>query len=369
LPVIDPSCYDEIIESLKEKDMTISEDMRRRAAGKVFEHTAYYDSVISKYFREIDDIEFPESLTLPMKKQQVLRYGENPFQKAALYGDFSKIFTQVHGKELSYNNIIDIDSAAKIIIEFEKPTFAIIKHTNPCGVGVADNLKDAYDKAFATDTVSPFGGIFAMNRKVEIDTAEKIHGIFSEVLIAPEYSDEALELLMKKKARRIIVADFDNLRAALINDVRSVTGGFLFQNTDTQLEQPEDWKVVSKRQPTPEEIESLLFSWIIAKHVKSNSIVYTRADRTLAIGAGQMSRVDSARIAAEKAKIMGLDLTASTVASDAFFPFADGLEQCVEAGATAVIEPGGSVRDEEVIKAADEKGIALVFTGNRHFKH
>ena len=368
-PVVNPKHYEKIITLLKERGNTLPEIFRAELAGEVFCHTGHYDGLISGYMTSYNKVEFPKQICLPMKTEQKLRYGENPHQNAMLYGSFSDIFKQLHGKELSYNNIIDIDAAAKLIVEFDETALAIIKHTNPCGVATANTLSEAYHKAFATDTASPFGGIIAMNRPVDIETAKTIHDIFTEVLIAPEFSDEAIELLSKKKNRRIIVADIGVLRNALKYDIKSVTGGFLMQSTDTMLVDEAKMRVATKRQPTDEEMKSLMFGWKVCKHIKSNAILYTAHDRTLAVGAGQMSRVDSSRIAVEKAKLMGLDLKGSTVASDAFFPFADGLLQAVEAGATAVIQPGGSVRDEEVIAAADENNIAMVFTGLRHFRH
>lgn len=367
-PVIDPSRYEEILEMLR-KDGTINPEYRLKLAADVFTHTAYYDTLISNYLQKLTEDKEPVKFSIAMKKIQDLRYGENPHQEAALYGEFSDIFKQVHGKELSYNNIIDIDSAAKLILEFEETTVAIIKHTNPCGVGTADTLTEAWDKAFATDTVSPFGGIITVNRPVDKEFAEKVHSIFTELIIAPEFSDEALEVLKKKRDRRLIAADYDKLREHLDYDLKSVTGGFLRQQTDTKLLDEEKLRVVTKRQPSDEEMKALMFGWKVCKHVKSNSIVFTSHDRTLGIGAGQMSRVDSARIAVDKSKLMGLDLKGSVCASDAFFPFADGVEQAAEAGATAVIQPGGSIRDEEVIAAADKLGMAMVFTGMRHFKH
>jgi phosphoribosylaminoimidazolecarboxamide formyltransferase/IMP cyclohydrolase len=368
-PIVNPDRYNEVILMMKDNNNCINEKFREILSGEVFEHTAYYDSIISKYFRDYNKIEFPNKLTIAMPLEQSLRYGENPHQKSMLYGNFHQIFNKLHGKELSNNNIIDIDSAAKLIIEFDEPTVAIIKHTNPCGVGTGENLIDAYNKAFATDNVSAFGGIVAMNRTVDKATAETIHSLFTEVLIAPEFTEEALEILQKKKDRRLITANYETLKKNINYDLKSVVGGYLLQTSDNQLYDETNMRVVTKRKPTDEEMKSLMFAWIICKHVKSNAIIYTSYDRTLGIGAGQMSRVDSSRIAVEKAKLMGLDLKGSTVASDAFFPFADGVLQAVGAGATAVIQPGGSVRDEEVIAAADENNIAMVFTGLRHFKH
>lgn len=368
-PVVNPEKYDKIIELLKERDNTLPEIFRAELASDVFCHTAHYDGIISGYLTSYNQIEFPQQICLPMTTEQVLRYGENPHQKATLYGNFSKLFKQLHGKELSYNNIIDIDAASKLILEFQETAFAIIKHTNPSGVAIGATLSEAYNKAFATDNVSPYGGIFAMNRTCDLETAKTIHDIFAEVLIAPEYTEEALELLTKKKMRRIMQIDYDLFRNSINFDIKSVTGGFLMQGADDLLVDEAKLRVVTKRQPTKEEMGSLMFGWKVCKHVKSNAIIYTSDDRTLAVGAGQMSRVDSARIAIEKAGKMGIDLKGSTVASDAFFPFADGVLYAVDAGATAIIQPGGSVRDEEVIAAADENNLAMVFTGARHFRH
>ena len=367
-PVVNPDRYPALIEFLK-KDGCIPESFRLELASDVFTHTSYYDALISGYLRGKINAAVPDEFAVPLKKSQHLRYGENPHQNAGLYGNFSGIFRQQHGKELSYNNIMDIDAASKLILEFDEPTVAIIKHTNPCGVASAANLKDAYEKAFATDKVSPFGGIIAVNRPLDIETAETVHALFTELIIAPAFSDDALALLMKKKDRRLIIADYDALRRSLGYDIKSVAGGYLMQGSDTQLLNNEALKIVTKQQPSDKEFEALLFAWKVCKHVKSNSIVYATHNRTLGIGAGQMSRVDSARIAMEKAKMMELDLKGSVVASDAFFPFADGVMYAVDAGATAIIQPGGSVRDAEVIAAADEHGISMVFTGMRHFRH
>ncbi len=367
--IVNPSRYDEVIKVLKNNDNTVPLSLRKALACEVFELTSYYDSIIAEYFLQSSNKIFPQKRGIGLNLIQKLRYGENPHQEAGLYGKFDEIFEKLHGKELSYNNILDIDSAARLIIEFNDPTFVIIKHTNPCGVGSAENLIDAYDKAFATDTVSPFGGIFVVNRTFDLEIAEKVHQIFSEVIIAPDFTEDALELLRTKKDRRLIKMNNDKLKQHLKYDLRSVVGGYLVQNTDLLLIQESNLRVVTKRVPTEDEMKALMFAWKVAKHVKSNSIVFAKSDRTLGIGAGQMSRVDSARIAVQKAKMMGLDLQYSAVASDAFFPFADGLLQVIEAGATAVIQPGGSVRDEEVIRAADENNIAMVFTGMRHFRH
>lgn len=368
LPVTSPEQYAEVIGSLKEKNLTISIEMRKRFAASVFATTSYYDTLISNRFLNTGE-EYASKFSLPFRKIQSLRYGENPHQRAALYGEFDKIFRQIHGKELSYNNILDIDAGARIIREFDEPTFVIIKHTNPCGVATSSNICEAYDLAFATDTVSPFGGIFVVNREIDKETAQKIHSIFSEVIIAPSYTNEALELLCTKRDRRLISIDIDSVGNYYKYDMKSVVGAYLMQDSDKNLVEESNLKCVTKRQPTDEEWKSLMFGWKVCKHVKSNAIVYSGANRTLGIGAGQMSRVDSSRIAVEKAKMMGLDLKGSTVASDAFFPFADGVIEAVNAGSTAVIQPGGSVRDEEVIKAADDNNISMIFTGMRHFRH
>ena len=369
-PVVNPDKYQQIIDMMKQNNNALSEDYRCTLAGEVFRHTAYYDSLIAGYFRKYNNEAFPEKSAIPMKSIQSLRYGENPHQSAKLYGNhFNKVFKQLHGKELSYNNILDIDSISRMILEFDAPTAAIVKHTNPCGVGTADNLLTAYQRAFATDTVSPYGGIIAFNRNLDISTVEEINKIFSEVIIAPSIDEDALELLRKRKDRRLIIADFETMRKVLEVEVKSVAGGFLVQQTDTKMITENDLKIVTKRKPTEDEIKAMLFGWKVVKHVKSNAIVYSAAQNTLGIGCGQMSRVDSARIAAEKAKEMGLDLQNCAVASDAFFPFADAVLQAVSVGATCVIQPGGSIRDEEVIAAADEHNLAMVFTGNRHFKH
>ncbi|MBS1561407.1 MAG: bifunctional phosphoribosylaminoimidazolecarboxamide formyltransferase/IMP cyclohydrolase [Bacteroidetes bacterium] len=366
--IVNPSHYASIIEMLKQGGM-VDASMRELLAMEAYSHTARYDALISQYFAARNSITFPHETALPLITDQSLRYGENPHQKAVLYGSFSKIFTQLHGKELSYNNIMDIDAATRVVMEFAEPTCVIVKHNNPCGVGSGSDLVDAYRKAFATDTVSPFGGIIAMNRPVDATMAQEIHSLFAEVLIAPSYSDEALAILQKKKDRRLMTVDYEQLAALSGVDIRAVAGGFLLQTPDDQLLDEQALRVVTERQPTEEERAAMMYAWRIAKHVKSNAIVYASADRSLAIGAGQMSRVDSARIAVRKAQDAGIDLSGCAVASDAFFPFADGLLQAAEAGAVCVIQPGGSVRDEEVIAAANEQGLTMMFTGMRHFRH
>lgn len=367
--VVNPKNYHGLLEQLQHNGC-LNLAFRKQLAGEAFAHTAYYDAMISRWFAEQQGIAFPDMLNLSFAKDQSLRYGENPHQHAALYGSFSAVFTQLHGKELSYNNIMDIDAASRIALEFDDPVTVIVKHNNPCGVGIGETLSEAYHKAFATDTVSPFGGILAFNREIDLPTAETIHALFAEVLIAPSFSDEALALLTKKKDRRLLLCNYDALKEAITgNHIRSVAGGLLIQNEDAQLLNDDAVHIVTDRHPTEEESKAMYFAWRIAKHVKSNAIVYASSDRTLAIGAGQMSRLDSARIAVKKAQDAGIDLKGCAVASDAFFPFADGMLQAVEAGAMAVIQPGGSVRDAEVISAANEHQVTMMLTGMRHFRH
>ena len=297
-----------------------------------------------------------------------MRYGENPHQKAALYGTFHEHYRQLQGKELSYNNILDITAATYLIGEFERPTVAILKHTNPCGLGSADTLAAAWEKAYATDRQAPLGGVIIVNRTMDGALAAQIADIFTEVIIAPRFGDDALAILGKKKNLRLMVAN-EGMGADALQEVRSVVGGVLVQDRDRTLGDRAKFRVVTKRQPTPAEWDAMLFGWKVCKHVKSNAIVYCRGEQTLGIGAGQMARVDSSRIAVWKAKEAGLDLKGSVVVSEALFPFADGLIAAADAGATAAIQPGGSVRDDEVVKAADERGMAMVFTGIRHFRH
>jgi len=367
--VCDPSDYAEVLRQLQESGETTPE-LRRRLAAKVFRTTGYYDSLIANYLAAAtaDPDPLPDTFALPLRKAQTLRYGENPHQKAALYGPFADRFEQLHGKELSYNNILDLTAAHDLILEFEAPTVAILKHTNPCGVGCAPRLRDAWDKAFATDRQAPFGGIIAVNRPLDGDCAEAIAEIFSEVIIAPDFEPAALDRLRAKKNLRLLkYAHAAPAPAGL--QFRSVTGGVLAQERDSAITAMEKWRPVTKRRPTDLELEALWLAWRVVKHVKSNAIVYAAADRTLGIGAGQMSRVDSSKIAIWKAGEAGLSVTGSVVASDAFFPFPDGPIAAAEAGATAIIQPGGSVRDNEVIAACDERNVAMVFTGMRHFRH
>ncbi len=370
--IVDWADYATVAEMIKGAGETTLE-LRRTLAAKVYARTAAYDAAIAGHLtKEFSGGEaLPAALALSAKRAQPLRYGENPHQKAALYGQFHDYFRQLHGKELSYNNILDLTAAAALISEFngDEPTLAILKHTNPCGVGQAANLRDAWDKAFATDRQAPFGGIIAANRPLDGACAEAIAEIFSEVIVAPGFTAEALDILQKKKNLRLLEV-VKPLASSAPWDIRSVGGNsFLLQERDLKVTTSADLKVATKRSPSEGELKAMLFGWRVVKHVKSNAIVYCAADRTLGIGAGQMSRVDSSRIAVWKAREAGLSLKGSVVCSDAFFPFADGLIAAAEAGATAAVQPGGSMRDNEVVAAADERGVAMAFTGARHFRH
>jgi phosphoribosylaminoimidazolecarboxamide formyltransferase / IMP cyclohydrolase len=371
--VCDPADYQPVLAAMAKPAELPA--LRRKLALKVFARTASYDAAIARYLegQQMEpDLEalsgLPATYSLSLKKAQSLRYGENPHQQAALYGTFHEHFQQLQGKELSYNNILDITSATYLIGEFERPTVAILKHTNPCGVASADTLLEAWEKAYATDKQAPFGGIIVVNQTMNGDLARIIAEIFTEVIIAPRFSDEALLVFGKKKNLRLMIAK-EGLGADALQEVRSVIGGVLVQDRDRTLGNVKEFRVVTKRQPTAEEWAAMMFGWKVGKHVKSNSIVYCRGEQTLGIGAGQMARVDSSRIAVWKAGEAKLDLKGSVVASEALFPFADGLIAAAEAGATSAIQPGGSLRDEEVIRAADERGMAMVFTASRHFKH
>jgi phosphoribosylaminoimidazolecarboxamide formyltransferase/IMP cyclohydrolase len=367
--VVNPDRYPVLIRELQENHSSLSENTCFELAREVFVHTSLYDSVIAGYLTRGETGEhFPPLLQVDRKLERKLRYGENPHQQAALFGNFGSVFEQLHGKELSYNNIVDTISAARLVADFDEPTIAIIKHTNPCGVGSGSSPAEAYVKALATDPKSAYGGVLASNRPIDHDGAAAINMLFTEIIVAPGYAGDSLDILQKKKDRRLmrVMTDLSRLQE---KDVRSVPGGFLVQDADNAVVRRDQLKVVTKRQPTEGEMKSMLYAWRVARHVKSNAIVYAAGDRSLGIGAGQMSRVDSARIAAMKASEAGLDLNGSSVASDAFFPFADGLLEAVKAGSTSVIQPGGSIRDEEIIRAADDHHLTMVFTGIRHFKH
>jgi len=373
--IVDPADYALVGEQIKRAGET-KLALRRKLAAKVFMRTSRYDAAIgahlSKEFAaEEANVSMGEGLYINAGIAQTLRYGENPHQTAVLCGRFHEYFHQLHGKELSYNNILDLTAAEQLIEEFsgEKPTLAILKHTNPCGVGRGESLRAAWDNAFATDKQAPFGGIIAVNKTLDASCAEAIAEIFSEVIVAPDFAPGALEILQKKKNLRLLKT-LKPIMQSKLSDVRGVgADSFLVQDRDLKVTRAADLKVVTKRAPTDAELETMLFGWRVVKHVKSNAIVYVGADRTLGIGAGQMSRVDSSRIAVWKAGEAKLSLKGSVVCSDAFFPFADGLIAAAEAGATAAIQPGGSMRDAEVIAASDERGVAMVFTGTRHFRH
>lgn len=375
--VVDPADYAEVARQISQTGNTTLE-CRRKLAAKVFARTAAYDAAIAAHLNSEfgsgnadASLELPAALTLASPRAQTLRYGENPHQAAALYGRFGEFFTQLHGKELSYNNILDLTAATQLIGEFagDAPTLAILKHTNPCGVGQGANLREAWDKAYATDRQAPFGGIIAVNRLMDLPCAEAIAGIFSEVIVAPEFASDALALLQTKKNLRLLRSlKPDSGRQPM--DVRSVGfDSYLLQQRDGKRIEAGDLKIVTRRQPNEAELRAMLFGWRVVKHVKSNAIVYAAADRTLGVGAGQMSRVDASRIAVWKAGEAKLPLADSVVCSDAFFPFPDGLMAAADAGATAAIQPGGSMRDAEVIAAADARNLAMAFTGARHFRH
>ncbi len=369
--VCDPADYDRVLEELKENDCDTRLKTREELAVKVFLRTSHYDAAISNFLGAAEE-GTRSTYTLSQPLDRALRYGDNPHQRCAIYGNFSDCFSQLQGKELSYTNVLDIEAAAELIGDFRRPTVCILKHTNPCGVGQDDDdLRVAWQKAFETDTQAPFGGVITVNRPLTADLARVISEIFTDVIIAPDFEPEARAILQKKKNLRLIRINEAYQKVAKAPVIRSSPGGFMVMDRDhTALGLDNlEAKVVTERPPTEEEMIAMRFAWRVVKNVKSNAIVFARGDRTLGIGAGQMSRVDSSRIAVWKAKEAGLDLAGSVCASDALFPFADGIEAAVAAGATAIIQPGGSIRDEEVIAAANKAGAAMVFTGNRHFRH
>lgn len=375
--VVDPTDYAVVLNELRDNDQQLTQQTRFNLALKSFEHTANYDTAISLYLAKVNQQEFPATLNLQFNKIQSMRYGENPHQNAAFYKEKSSISgsiaaaKQLQGKELSYNNIADTDAALECVKSFEnKPTCVIVKHANPCGVAQADSILDAYDLAYATDPTSSFGGIIAFNRELdEATAAEIIQRQFVEVIIAPTINPAALQVLSAKQNLRVLECGLWNSGNEPGLDYKRVSGGLLVQDKDHGMISAAEVKVVSKRAPTEQELSDLLFAWKVAKFVKSNAIVYCKDERTIGVGAGQMSRVYSAKIAGIKAADEGLTVPGSVMASDAFFPFRDGLDAAAEAGITAVIQPGGSMRDNEVIDAANEHNIAMVFTGMRHFKH
>ena len=375
--VVDPADYDSTLEELKNNNSSISDQTRFNLALKSFQHTAHYDTAISVYLAGVNKAQFPETLNLQFHHRQTMRYGENPHQQAAFYTE-KKLQSgtiaaaiQIQGKELSYNNIADADAALECVKSFtEQPTCVIVKHANPCGVAQAENIFVAYDLAYATDPTSAFGGIIACNQELNEKTAaEIIKRQFVEVIIAPTISLDAKTVLAEKKNIRVLECGVwdSNVRAEL--DFKRVANGLLVQDKDQGAISQSDIKVVSKRQPTEQQMADMLFAWKVGKFVKSNAIVYCKNGQTIGVGAGQMSRVYSAKIAGIKAADEGLVIKGSAMASDAFFPFRDGIDAAVESGITAIIQPGGSMRDNEVIEAADEHEIVMVFTGMRHFRH
>ena len=375
--IVDPADYPVVLEELSGGDGALSEATRKRLAAKAFAHTASYDSAVASYLARVNEGggEFPQSLALQFSKRMELRYGENPHQTAAFYrvpdaqGASIGSARQLQGRTLSYNNIADGDTALECVRQFAEPACVIVKHANPCGVAIASDALAAYERAFKTDPTSAYGGILAFNRKLTADIARTIlDRQFVELIIAPEVEADALEICKRRENVRVLVTDGlapSNARY----EYRSVDGGLLVQTRDQGMVGKADLKVVTKRQPTPAELDDLLFAWQVCKYVKSNAIVYVKERMTVGVGAGQMSRVYSSRIAAMKAKDEGLTVAGAVMASDAFFPFRDGLDVAAEFGIKAVIQPGGSMRDNEVIAAADEHGIAMVLTGMRHFRH
>ena len=368
--------YEAIATELEEQNTSLSMATRQRLAHKAFVHTSGYDQAISAFFQAQSNGKQTENAPLHLQAPhvQTLRYGENPHQQASLYGTPENFYDCLHGKALSFNNLIDVSAALFLIDEFEEapPTCAILKHTNPCGAASASTLLEAYKNALATDRQSPFGGIVVVNQPLDLETAQAIDQLFTEIIIAPDYKEGVLDFLMAKKNRRLI-RSLKNARYSSVPDIRSIPGGYLIQDRDPVLPGHDAFKenvtVVTERKPTEREWLDISFSWKIVKHVKSNAIIYARNQSTLGIGAGQMSRIDASEIAIRKGQKSELDFKESVVASDAFFPFADGLIEAINHGATAAVQPGGSIRDEDVIKAANDHGIAMVFTGKRHFRH
>ncbi|MGM7703519.1 bifunctional phosphoribosylaminoimidazolecarboxamide formyltransferase/IMP cyclohydrolase [Pseudalkalibacillus sp. Hm43] len=365
---VDPADYAPILEELK-TNSAVSAETKRRLAAKVFRHTAAYDALIAQYLTEE---EFPETYTITYEKKQSLRYGENPHQQAAFYevpiGDPSTIAKakQLHGKELSFNNLNDADAALQIIQEFDEPAVVAVKHTNPCGVGVGKTLAEAYQLAYEADPISIFGGIVATNEEVDAETAQMMREIFLEIIIAPSFSEEARSILTEKKNLRLLQIEPKTVATEVNRRIQSVSGGALIQQEDHYGFDNAELKVATKREPTEAEWADLKLGWQIVKHVKSNAIVLAKDNRTIGVGAGQMNRVGAAKIALEQA---GANVEGSSMASDAFFPMSDTVEAAAKAGVTAIIQPGGSIRDQESIDKADEYGITMVMTGVRHFKH
>lgn len=368
--VVNPERYTELAKQLKAEG-EVSDALRMTLAKEAYLHTAAYDACISDYLEQQQNPNtYPEELHLVYEKAQDLRYGENPHQSAVFYREKNgqkgiASAKQLHGKELSFNNLVDVEAAYSIVAEFEAPAATIIKHTNPCGTGIGSSLSEAYAKALAADPVSAFGGIIGLNRAVDEATAQQISQTFMEVVIAPAFSDKALEILTQKKNLRLLTCPLEDMKQKG-HDFKKVSGGLLVQQADLSEEKPEMMKVVTKKAPSDSEWQQLLLAWNVVKHVKSNAIVLAKGDQTIGVGAGQMNRVGSVAIATKQA---GDEVKGSVLASDAFFPFRDSIDEAAKAGITAIIQPGGSVRDQECIDAANEHGIAMIFTGIRHFKH
>ncbi len=359
-----PEQYDSFIDELDKGE--VSENTRKKLAVEAFSHTANYDTHIANFLEA--EFEEPQSyIRINEKLNFTLRYGENPHQSASVFGNFDDYFEVFHGKEISYNNILDLVSAVELCEDLGEVSCTIIKHNNPAGAATANTNLEAYNLALKCDPVSSFGGIVAFNREVDAETAEELNKIFLEIVCAPSFSSKALDLLKKKKDRRLVIKKKNILNSS--KSFRSIPGGVLAQDSDTILLNESELKFVTDKKPSETELKDLKFAWKVAKHTKSNAIVYVKNNSTLGVGAGQMSRIDSAKIAVMKAKEHGLDLTGSVAASDAFFPFADGLSEIIKYGAVSVIQPGGSVRDQEVIDEANKSNISMVFTGIRHFKH
>ncbi len=371
--VVDPDDYTRVVTMLTAD--TLDHNARLALAGKAYTHTSGYDAMISDYFREQQPDGYPEALTVGLKKKQDLRYGENPHQSAAFYAQVPcpkgslAAAEQVQGKPLSYNNIADADAAWQCVSQFEEPACVIVKHANPCGVALGADVFAAYEQAYRTDPTSAFGGIIAFNRTLDKKTASAIlDRQFVEVILAPSVDDDAQTTLALKKNVRVLTLSGDN-KATMSWEVKQVQGGMLIQDADTQCVEPSQLKIVTKRSPSEEQLDDLMFAWRVAKYVKSNAIVFCKNLTTVGVGAGQMSRVYSTKIAAIKAADENLEVKDSVMASDAFFPFRDGIDAAASHGISAIIQPGGSIRDDEVIAAADEHNIAMVFTGERHFRH
>ena len=377
--VVSPDDYSTLIGELRANQGSLPRETRFRLARTAFAHTAAYDAAISttldRRAAPAGETTLPERIHLSYRKVTDLRYGENPHQKAALYGPLSgarargvAFASQLQGKELSFNNLVDLQAAWNLVMEFDHPTTIIVKHTNPCGVASGTTLAESYRRALEVDPVSAFGSVIAFNRSVDLETAEELARLFIEVGVAPRYSPEARERLARKKNLRLMEMSSDSAPQEGL-EARKIGDALLIQTEDRLLALPEGWKSVTARKPSPTELQALLFAWRVAKHVKSNAIVFSRENQVVGVGAGQMSRVDAAKVAIMKARDLNHSLNGTVVASDAFFPFPDGVEVAAKAGATAIVQPGGSKRDSEVIQAADRLGVAMMLTGVRHFRH